>query len=438
MPEYLAFLRTHPGEAGALLQDLLISVTNFFRDREAFAALEAGIPALFAGKRAAGQVRVWTAGCATGEEAYSVAMLLTEYANTMDSPPSIQVFATDLDENALNQARAGVYTEAIAADVSEERLKRFFTRENGRLRVRTELRERVLFAVHDLFRDTPFSRLDLVTCRNLFIYVNRKMQQSALEVFHFSLHAEGRLFLGSAESADAAPGLFIPFNKKHRIYARSRAPHRVSPPMPEGFKPYAPLQIPSSSPLLSVHNPREDGISGGGEKETGFTRSSPLPGTGFSGPELHLRLLRKVFSPSVVIDADGGIVHLSGPAGRWLAFSDGEPTHNLLRLVHPGLRGDLRTSLLHAAEDPSIAVEVRNVPVEFESGENGRAHLRVCAAGSHAPGYFLVVFSEDGEQGEAPPVEIPGIHAGGTTGSPGTWRRSWRRRAGGCATPRSS
>jgi two-component system CheB/CheR fusion protein len=150
LQDYLGYLRTHPGEAGALLQDLLISVTNFFRDREAFEALERTIPDLFRNKSQADSVRVWVPACATGEEAYSIAMLLTEHARALDSPPSLQIFATDLDEDVLAEARNGAYPEAIATDVSPERLRRFFVKEHNGYRIRREIREMLLFAVHDL------------------------------------------------------------------------------------------------------------------------------------------------------------------------------------------------------------------------------------------------------------------------------------------------
>ena len=197
LPEYLTFLRTHPGEIGALQQDMLVSVTNFFRDRETFAALEERIPDLFAGKGTGDAVRVWIAACATGEEAYSIAMLLCEHAATLDSPPSLQVFATDLDEDAIRKAREGLYPLTITADVSEDRLRRFFIKEQGGYRVRRELREITLFAVHDLLKDSPFSRLDLVSCRNLLIYLDRDAQKRAFEIFHFALRPGSRLFLGS-------------------------------------------------------------------------------------------------------------------------------------------------------------------------------------------------------------------------------------------------
>ena len=210
LPAYLAFMRTHPGEAGALLQDLLISVTNFFRDRDAFDALQAQIPTLFAGKTSNDEVRVWVPACATGEEAYSIAILLHEHARTLDAPPSLQVFATDLDEGAIRAAREGLYPLALAADVSEERLRRFFTKERRGYRVRGELRETVLFAVHDLLKDAPFSRIDLFSCRNLLIYLDSDAQKRVIEIAHFALRLGGRLFLGASETVDGSEHLFQP------------------------------------------------------------------------------------------------------------------------------------------------------------------------------------------------------------------------------------
>ena len=167
--------------------------------------------------------------CATGEEAYSVAMILCEHAATLDDPPKIQVFATDLDDNAIQAAREGVYTSTISADVSEERLRRFFTREHGGYRVKRDLREIVLFALHDLLKDSPFSRLDLITCRNLLIYLNHDAQTRALEIFHFALSSRGVLFLGSSESVDDDSTLFIVTDKKHRLFVRRAVPRTRTP-----------------------------------------------------------------------------------------------------------------------------------------------------------------------------------------------------------------
>ncbi len=189
MADYHLFVRQHPSELAHLLRDFLISVTNFFRDPDAYDALaKQVIPKLFADRTSTDQVRVWIAGCATGEEAYSLGMLLLEYRDTLIDRPQIQLFATDIDENALAEARHARYAETIAVDVSPERLARFFVREGGQYRVTQELRELVLFSPHNLLRDPPFSRLDLVSCRNLLIYLNREAQERVLAMFHFGLH----------------------------------------------------------------------------------------------------------------------------------------------------------------------------------------------------------------------------------------------------------
>jgi chemotaxis methyl-accepting protein methylase len=198
----------------ALLQDLLISVTNFFRDQEAFQAVQSELSKLFADKNSDHQVRVWVPGCATGEEAYSIAMVLSEYASRLSAPPQIQVFATDLDQGSINVARAGFYPDTITADVSEERLRVFFTKESAGYRVRRGMRETVLFALHDLLKDRPFSRTDLISCRNLLIYLDREAQRRAFEIFHFALLEKGMLFLGSSESIEDAGLLFTTLDKK--------------------------------------------------------------------------------------------------------------------------------------------------------------------------------------------------------------------------------
>ncbi|MGH9942126.1 MAG: CheR family methyltransferase, partial [Pyrinomonadaceae bacterium] len=233
LPAYARFMREHSEEAQALLKDLLISVTNFFRDAEAFRSLQWNIiPRLFAGKGSGDYVRVWVAGCATGEEAYSIAMLLAEYSANIANAPSVQLFATDIDEPAVSAARAGFYSDTDIADVSPERLRQFFVKEKGGYRVRRELREMVLFAVHNLIRDPPFSHLDMVSCRNLLIYLNRTAQERAMEVFHFALNPGGYLFLGSAESAEGAGDLFLAVEKDAHLY-QSRVASRAPLPLPD-------------------------------------------------------------------------------------------------------------------------------------------------------------------------------------------------------------
>jgi len=384
---YLDFLRTHTGEAGALLQDMLISVTNFFRDSEAFAALEKQIPQLFRGKGPNDIVRVWVPACATGEEAYSIAMLLAEHARGQAAPPRVQVFGTDLDDDVIRIAREGVYPETIHADVSQERLANFFSREARGYRVRRELRDTVLFAVHDVLKDSPFSRLDLVSCRNLLIYLNAEAQQKLFETLHFALKSSGLLFLGESESIEADHGLFTAVDKKNRIFMQKPAP-RVGYPLPAGATALArtleersrsedhphPLQVPAPSlgaGLTPVHGPR-------GEAHV------------LSWGDIHRRLMERLGPPSVLVNAEHEMLHLSENAGRYLQFAGGEPSSDLLRAVHPMLRLELRAALYRAAQTAEPA-QVLEVPMELDN----RAMLvdvHVAPAHEIAPDVFLVVF----------------------------------------------
>ena len=320
--EYAITVRDHPGEIKALLRDLLISVTNFFRDHDAFASVEANLARLFTNKTLGDHVRVWVAGCATGEEAYSVAILLREYANRLERPPAIQIFATDIDESAISLAREGRYTENITADVSPERLMLFFDQEQGIYRVKKNIRDIVMFAVHNLLRDPPFSKLDLVTCRNLLIYLDRDVQHQLLKLFHFVLRPDGMLLLGASEFADGVPDLFGPLDKHSRLFARHSTPRAKN-----------------VLPMLSLAGQR---VIARASAETLLA----VPAFG----ELHLRMLEQYAPPSVLVNQDYDIIHLSENAGQFLQFGGGQPSFNLLNVVHPDLRIELRTALFRAIQ----------------------------------------------------------------------------------------
>ena len=388
---YLDCLRTRPGEAGALLQDMLISVTNFFRDADCFAALEMHLPELFRDKGPNDAIRVWVPACATGEEAYSLAILLAERAREMDAPPAIQIFATDLDEQAIRAAREGLYPLTIEADVSEERLRRHFVRELRGYQVRRELREMVLFAQHDLLKDSPFSRLDLVSCRNLLIYLKRETQQRVFETLHFSLLPTGRLFLGASETVEEAGPLFTVLDKKHRIFA-PRPTSRLAIPVPAGS-----AATPTTGdaqrrtprvPVVAAHAlevpPRVPGLAA----MPGL--GSTPPGRTTSWAELHFKLLESLAPPSILVDADYEVLHLSPNAGQLLRFGGGEPSTNLLRTVHPDLRIELRAALFQAAQSgaPTHA-EVGSVQLE---GKPVAVSIRVTPARELGDNLFLVTF----------------------------------------------
>lgn len=391
MSQYIEYVRTQPTEGAALVKEMLISVTNFFRDPSAFAAMSAVvIPRLFQGRSARDQVRVWVPGCATGEEAYSVAMVLTEHMATLTDPPSVQLFATDLDDQAVADARAAVYSEADVADVSPERLRQFFIREGDAFRIRRETREMVLFAPHNLIKDPPFSNLDLICCRNLLIYLNRGAQDRVLEIFHFALRPEGYLFLGTAESTDGVGGLFAPVDKSAHIY-QSRAVHtRTSLPIPQST-PHPMPSWPSAPPGQSIRDANR-----------------------FSAGDLHFRMLEEFGPPSVVISDEEEVVHVSASAGRFLQVPPGEPTRDLFRMINGDLRVDLRT-VLHEAARTRQPVELHGARIRLEGQEEGVTIVvrPVLKEGDPARGFFLVFFRRESEVSESPEQRVQGGGSGG-------------------------
>jgi two-component system CheB/CheR fusion protein len=383
---YAKLMRERLEEAPALLKDLLISVTNFFRDREGFDALEKQvIPRLFDAKGEEDQVRVWVPGCATGEEAYSIAMLLVEYASDKPGAPGVIVFATDIDGDAIAAARGGFYTLNDAADVSVERLRRFFVRDGEAYRARKELREIILFAQQNILKDPPFSHLDLVSCRNLLIYLNRPAQRRVMEVAHFALNPSGYLFLGASESIEGAGDLFVSVDAEAHLY-QSR-----------GNVTRAALPVPEVAPLHHVAAPR-----GGEAKGTNWPRTTSAA--------THLRLLEEFAPPSVLVNDEHELVHLSERAGRYLQFAGGEPSQNLLRLVRPELRIELHSALYQAA-NLHVPVDAKGLRVRVDDRVvTVDVHVRpVIGDAEPARGYFLVLFEEvrdDGGELSAPPVSL--------------------------------
>ena len=362
---YLNVLREQPDELQALLRDLLITVTNFFRDNEAFEALKReAVPQLFTGKTSNDTIRVWICGCATGEEAYSIAILLDEFSSKLSESPKIQLFASDINDEAIRHAREGRYDETIVADISPERLQRYFVKRGDFYTVSKDLREKVLFAPHNILRDPPFSRLDLITCRNLLIYLNRETQERLLELFNFALRHEGFLFLGSSESAENIPRLFSPIDKKHRIYKSLGAV--TQPPLP---------MVPGKWEVKhsDIEIRHEQAISFGA---------------------LHYKLVEEYAPPSILIDEDYDIVHSSENAGRFLHFGGGEPSRNLLKVIHPDLRLDLRAALTMAKQD-NRQVESRHISVTLDNEER---KIDLIVRRREIPEavrvFFLIIFDE--------------------------------------------
>lgn len=365
---YYQFQRENGEESRALFHDLLIGVTTFFREPAAFDTLEKLVaPQLFAGKGPEDVVRVWTPGCATGEEAYSLAMILLDYARELDGAPRLQLFASDLDERALATARGGRYPKAIEVDVPEERLKRYFFEADDHYEVVKELRETTLFAAHNLTRDPPFSRIDLISCRNLLIYLERDLQERIFEILRYALVPGGCLFLGSAETPTGADGGgFETLSKKHRLFRIRKQ-----------------LGDPATLPDLQAM---------GRSARSADRVEEPLRGT--SGGALHQRILENYGPPSVLVDQANNAVNLSERVGHYLVPPGGAPTYDMTRLVRPELRQVLR-SALHRAFEENESSFCRPVQVQFNGSARGVQLLVAPAQGEHrAQQLALVVFLE--------------------------------------------
>jgi len=336
---YLEVLRNTPEEIDHLFQDLLIGVTRFFRDPLEFGVVEQQvIPQLFDGKTAADHVRVWVMGCSTGEEAYSLGILLREHMATLDVVPHVQIFATDIDGRALSLARAGRFSEALVKDIPPERLARWFVREGDTYVVHTDLREMCLFSAHNITKDAPFSRIDLISCRNLLIYLNTDLQARVIPLFHFSLRPGGHLFLGPSENVTRHPKLFAPIDRKHRIFKRLETITRVMPEFPLTARSGAPQPIGSA--------PRLRQINGHLSK--------------------HAERIAERYAPAyVIVDGDYEVLHFSGRTGRYLDPSSGVANLNLLSLIHRDLRIDLRGAL-HKAADQAAPVKVDSLRMEID------------------------------------------------------------------------
>jgi two-component system, chemotaxis family, CheB/CheR fusion protein len=380
LKEYYEVIRENADEAQALLGDLLISVTTFFRDSAAFDKIaKEVIPNLYKGKEADETISIWVSGCATGEEAYSFAILLLEEAARHPIRPPIQVFGSDLDSRALASAREGRFPIAIETDVSEERLRRFFSREGDHYRVRQEVRDMVLFAVHDLLKDPPFSHVDVISCRNVLIYLDRELQEQLSSTFHYALNPGGYLFLGASESADNPPGLFRTVDRTARIYQSTAA---------VGDKPRL---LPR---LLGPVRVREQMIHLG----------RPVsPTVALGEATMHRRALEQVAPPSMLVDEAQRVVHLSENAGRYVMPSAGPLSGDAVDLVRSELRFELRSALNRVFEQQAATLSLP-ILVRF-NGSPHRVHMLVRPVqpnGNNEPRQAVVMFIEGEAVDESP------------------------------------
>jgi len=329
---YVKYLQQTPPEVEALFRDLLIGVTNFFRDPEAFKVLEEQvIPKLFAAKPAGSTVRVWSTGCSTGEEAYSLAILLIERMEALKLGYTVQVFATDIDSRAIAAARVGLFPSSIAADLSPERLARFFTLEPGgqTYRIHKGIRDMLVFSEQDLIKDPPFSKLDLISCRNLLIYLDANLQKKLIPLFHYALNPGGRLFLGSSEGVGEFDSLFTVLDRKAKLYHRKED-------LLGG-------QRTTLSRFMAPVKATDESLPSRGAQKSAFPMKMPLREL------MEQALLRHIAPASALVNASGDIVYLHGRTGMYLEPASGEAgIQNILKMAREGLRPSLSTALHHA------------------------------------------------------------------------------------------
>ena len=350
MRDYRIFLGRNPEELNRLFKDLTIQVTRFFRDPRAFESLRALALEPFLEKRNSDEpLRVWVPGCATGEEAYSLGMLITEVMDDLEPKPrqKFKIFASDIEADAIEVGRQGLYPETLLADLSKERINRFFTRKNNKYAVKNDLRETVVFTVHDLIRDPPFSNIDLISCRNVLIYMNSDLQQQVLQIFHYSLKTDGILFLGTSEMASNAERNFKPADKKNKIYRRD---HTGPVPIPS-------FRLPDYGQSSQNHpgpNPRP-AENPPGSQNVAEARQM-----------VEQSLLETYSSPAVLINETGDILYLHGEAGRYLSMPAGAPVYNIFKMVRGELHNRIRAGVdaVKEAWEPVHIKEIHMVQEE--------------------------------------------------------------------------
>jgi two-component system CheB/CheR fusion protein len=383
LDQYVRYLQDNPEEVDQLFRELLISVTNFFRDPEAFAALEEEVVPRLLQEPVDGSIRIWVPGCATGEEAYSIAILLREQMELVKKTFEAQIFGTDIDREAIATARTGLYPNGIAADVSPERLDRFFSRENSGFRVNKTIRDMLIFAEQNVVGDPPFSNIDFISCRNLLIYMDSELQRKVLSLFHYSLRSDGFLFLGTSETIGAFDDLFETVDREQRIFRRKQGMAERRPP----------IAFPSRSLMGTMT--AGDAAQATGRKGEGDVRSVA-----------ERALLDHYAPPSAIVRESGQVLYFHGRTGQYLEPAPGKATLHIQRMAREGLRLPLNTALRRArsAEEP---VRYRGIEVKT-NGEWQTIDLTVMPVEgiTDMRGLFLVSFEdvtpeERDETGEA-------------------------------------
>jgi two-component system CheB/CheR fusion protein len=374
LKDYLRFIGRNPGELDELYRDLLIHVTGFFREPEAFMALRKHVyPKLFEGRKPDNPIRVWVAGCSTGEEAYSIAITLLEYMwvhsrNISQAATAIQIFATDISDTALDRARTGLYTEAAVADISGERLKRFFIRLDGGFQINKSIRDMCIFAKQNLVKDPPFSNLDLVSCRNLLIYLGPVLQRRVIPSLHYALKPGGYLMLGASENLGGFADHFGLVDKKDKIYQKRKTTARLTTYF-------------ASADYLPI-------------RTTESKRSRDLPAPFTVEREVEHLLVNRFVPASIVVNDSMEIVQFHGKTGAYLEPPAGQPSFSVAKMAREGLLVDLRAAL-DAAKKSNTVVRKEGVHIQSESGTREISLEVVPLRGPTAQERFYVVVFQD-------------------------------------------
>ena len=365
--EYLLYLKENLEEQDLLFQDLLIPVTQFFRDTKVFDAFKATVfPALTKDKQWNEPLRIWIAGCSTGEEAYSFVISLHEFLGEKASTTTIQVFATDISDMAIAKARTGIYKKSEVVGLSEERLRRFFTKTDGKYRLNKPIRESCIFAYHNFLKDPPFAKIDLISCRNSLIYVEPVLQKSALTTFHYALKEKGFLILGKSETATQASELYNTFDKNAKIYT------------PKSIK---------GSFLHAIAGRKEKTYNGNGHSFSGNENIKE----DFQKTADDI-ILSQYAPPGVIVNSEMDVVQFRGGTSDWLQQPTGKPTMNLLKLAREGLAFELRNAL-HKAKKSGERFITKDITVHFKGGERS-VTVEVIPLSDTDETHFLVLFKE--------------------------------------------
>ncbi len=366
LSDYLKYLRTNNAEQDALFQDVLIPVTSFFRDPKTFQVLtESVFPTLFKNKSSDKPLRIWCAGCSTGEEAYSIAIALQEFLGEKVSDTKIQIFGTDISEQAIKKARAGIYSKADIENLSAIQLKNYFRKNNGDYEVNKLIRDMCVFAPHNFLKDPPFAKMDLITCRNVLIYMDSFLHKKAFTTFHYALKEGGFLLLGKSEAIGASSDLFLQVAMLEKIYSRK--------PVPGHFMHMATVR--KEEALTS----KDRAVTKAEASQTDFRKSAEA-------------IMISKSPASVVVNEQLDIVHFHGDTSAFLQQSQGKPTHNLMKMAREGLAFELRNAI-HKATKEQASITKENIPVN-SNGKQSIVTIEIIPLTNTVELHFLIQFEK--------------------------------------------